>query len=176
MEDREGIEMLRKHQEQSDALQPKLDAQLREAGKLADTADPGPDAATETATGTITRYVPWRYPRAFVVLELPSREVEAEFDSFEECEWHASQLNEWLARRPTPHARYRMFVPPPEPTEAALIETIDSIYDATVLEQRAFEPVAVLVREALVAAERDPEKLSYTKSYELPEQETKEES
>ncbi len=82
--------------------------------------DPDPDA-------TIVKFEAWALPRGNVVIEFPSRRVEAEFDTHEESVIHAHQLNEWLDRRPTPDKRYRMFLPPPEPTEARLFELIDQM-------------------------------------------------
>jgi hypothetical protein len=143
----------------SDALQPTLNARAAETS-----AEAEPEESVETETGTITRYVPWEFPNGYVVIEMPSREIEAPtpgqtpFRSFEEAGLHAAQLNEWLARRPAPDARYRMFVPPPEPTEAALVEMIDRMYDTTALEEYAYEPVAALVADARPlarAADRD---------------------
>lgn len=80
--------------------------------------------ATEQVTQaapTIVRYEALRMPRGNIVVEQPSKRVEAQFGTFEEAAVHADQLNKWLSARPAADRRYRMFVPPPEPTEAALL-------------------------------------------------------
>ncbi len=116
-----SAELLAAKRAASDALQVRLTERMR--------PQPTVDADTETATGTITRYEPWALPRGNLVFEMPSRRVEAEFDTMAECETHADQLNKWLAARPAPDRRYRMFVPPAERTEAELVAMVDSIFE-----------------------------------------------
>lgn len=94
--------------------------------------------------GDLTRFEAWGLPRGNVVIAFPSRRVEAEFDTLEEAHIHAHQLNEWLERRPAPDKRYRMFLPPPEPTEARLIELIDQM----LVWETAGCPVATRFEEA----------------------------
>ena len=101
---------------------------------------------------TINRYEAFQLPRGNVVVEIPSRKVEATFDTFAEAQLHAAQLNEWLERRPAPDRRYRMFVPPPEPTEARLVELIDRMYDIPESERDAWGLVAALIDEARAGA------------------------
>lgn len=117
-----------------------------------------------STTGTITRYEAYRLPRGNVVVELPSKAVEASFDSFELARTHAHQLNEWLAHHPAPDARYRLFVPPPEPTEAALVETVDRLFDREQVEARAMEPVHALVSELRPTARRTDRKAREARS------------
>ncbi len=97
--------------------------------------DPDPD-------GDLTRFEAWGLPRGNVVIAFPSRRVEAEFDTLEEAHVHAHQLNEWLERRPAPDKRYRMFLPPPEPTEAALFEMIDRMMHPETMDPPTFEEAA----------------------------------
>ena len=78
---------------------------------------------------TIARYEAVELHRGNLVVEIPSRHVEATFARIEEARVHADQLNKWLAARPTPDRRYRLFVPPAERTEAELIAMIDAIYE-----------------------------------------------
>lgn len=114
----------------SEKLQPMLDERAAARAKARAEEDETP---IETETGTITRYVPWSYPHGFVVIEMPSKQIEAPepgkppFETFEEADTHASQLNTWLSRRPTPGARYQRYILPPEPTEAGIIEMLDRL-------------------------------------------------
>lgn len=116
----EIVRALREKREQLDVLGARLSERLR---------PPTPGDGLETATGTIRRYESWAMPSGNLVFEMPSRRVEAEFDTLAEADTHADQLNKWLAARPSPDRRYRMFVPPPEPTEAALVACIERIGD-----------------------------------------------
>lgn len=112
-------EMVLMHREIADEL----------SRRAAERARPSVHAETETATGTIVRYEAWNLPRGHLVYEIPSRQVEAEFPTFAEARVHADQLNKWLAARPSPDHRYRMFPMPVEPTEAALVGMIDRLYE-----------------------------------------------
>lgn len=90
---------------------------------------PAQDGDAAPAAPTILRYEALRMPRGNIVVEQPSKRVEAQFGSFQEAEVHADQLNKWLAARPASDRRYKLYVVPPEPTEAGLVALIDRIYE-----------------------------------------------
>ncbi len=136
----------------SDRLQPVLDGRAaNRVPAVSHEEDGAEDAPTET--GTIRRYTAWSLPRGNVVIEMPSRLVEASFDSFEEAQTHADQLNTWLARRPAQDARYRRYVLPAEPTEAQLVEMLDRLAELDRYPAAAFKAVDAAVTAALEDAE-----------------------
>lgn len=130
VKDPEALEMLMRQRETSETLRRQM--RDRQMGGTVAVASPDKDAPDWMPGETIVRYEAWEYPRGNIVVEVPSRHVEASFARIEEARTHADQLNKWLAARPAPDRRYRLWDIPPEPTEAGIVAIIDRIYDEPV--------------------------------------------